>query len=588
MKNNYNGETQNAANTASKNNGTVQKVLNDIKAAAARYDLIKKDDHIVVGLSGGPDSVCLFFALYILKDELGITLSAVHINHKFRPGAAEADQEYVEKLCEKLGIRQTSIVRDCNEIAKKYGITSEEAGRRVRYEAFDEEADYVAANSGKRKEQIKIAVAHNAEDQAETLLFRIIRGTGTDGLAGIERKRPSDKGYNIIRPILGINRSDIEAFCEEKKLNPRIDHTNLEPIYTRNKIRLELIPYITGNLNENITETLNRLATIAGEDKEYFRQKTDEAYEEALAKRTSNPPEIEMSLEVLKKYHKAIRSRVVLKALSELGLSRDIGAQHIEAVNNIISRGVTGKTAELPYGYSIVTRYDKVAFKTPIADMYGIEENSCKNLEKGEEYGMDTSKDKSVTGKECLKGDAQESGSVSLSTSIITLHDWNTYSITHRNGRKNFAAFDYEALCKAKGQEAVAADAAEPEHTLQIATRARRSGDYIKLVSGTKKLQDFFVDSKIPRDMRDSITVIAAGNEVLWIPGKDNLEGLTENNGTVLEGTVKSEHEQDDCNSDIQGKVFHNILITKGRYSSNYSVSNTTKTVILLELTQKL
>ncbi|PWM65353.1 MAG: tRNA lysidine(34) synthetase TilS, partial [Eubacteriales Family XIII. Incertae Sedis bacterium] len=174
------------------------KVISEIRQAILRYKMADKGDHIVFGLSGGPDSVCLFFAFYLMREELGITMSAVHINHKFRPGAAEEDQSYVENLCAGLGIRCRSEVCDCGEIAERLGITSEEAGRKVRYEAFDAEAAYMQEQLGIAKSQVKIAIAHNMEDQAETILFRLMRGTGTDGLSGIERKRTSENGYTII------------------------------------------------------------------------------------------------------------------------------------------------------------------------------------------------------------------------------------------------------------------------------------------------------------------------------------------------------------------------------------------------------
>ncbi|MBQ2747263.1 MAG: tRNA lysidine(34) synthetase TilS [Firmicutes bacterium] len=471
--------------------------------------------------------MCLFFALYNLMDELELTLSAVHVNHKFRPGAAEEDQEYVENLSRKLGIRQTSVVKDCNIVAKEYGITSEEAGRRVRYEAFDAEADYVLTHLGKRKDQIKIAVAHNADDQAETILFRLIRGTGTDGLSGIERKRLSEKGYTIIRPILGIKRSDIEAFCDELGLNPRIDHTNLEPIYSRNKIRLGLIPYISENFNENITEALNRLAIIAGEDKEYLWQKTEEAY--AAARRTSDT-EVVLSLEALKTSPKAIRHRMIMKAFSEIGLMRDIGQAHMESADALIERGVTGKTAEFPYGYSMVTRYEDVAFKAPSSEKAKVNNND-ENPAHPETQDQD------------------------LIIRAISLHEWNAYNISKRNGIKNYAAFDFDIISE---NYAVFSAEQKPEnaHNLPVAIRTRQAGDYIRLTSGTKKLQDFFVDNKVPRDQRDIIRVVAAGNEILWIPGRDS--GI------------------------------ENAPLERGRYSSNYSVSNTTKQVLILELAQKL
>ena len=174
-----------------------------------KHNLIKKGMHIVIGLSGGPDSVCLFDVLNSLKDEWDLTLYAVHINHKLREGAAEEDQHYVEELCAKLNIPCEVFIRDCNVIAAQEGMTSEEAGRKVRYEAFSQVALQIHQN-GIPKNKVAIALAHNANDQCETILFRLMRGTGTDGLSGIPYERFEENGFAVIRPILDIGREEIE------------------------------------------------------------------------------------------------------------------------------------------------------------------------------------------------------------------------------------------------------------------------------------------------------------------------------------------------------------------------------------------
>lgn len=513
------------------------KVISEIKYAVSRYEMVNKGDHIVFGLSGGPDSVCLFFAFYLLREELGITMSAVHINHKFRPGAAEDDQSYVENMCEKFGIRCRSEVHDCGAIAEELGITSEEAGRKIRYEAFDTEAAYAEKLYGLKKEQVKIAIAHNMEDQAETLLFRLMRGTGTDGLAGIERKRTSDGGYTIIRPILGLGRRDIEAFCEELELAPHIDLSNLEPIYTRNKIRLGLIPYIKENFNENITEALNRLAVIAGEDKEYLRQQAEKSYKEA--KSTVAADEIALDMEIMREAPNAIRHRMMLRALAELGLTQDIGAVHMEALDRIIERGTTGKTAEFPYGYSAVTRYGNVVFKKP---------QDADNTEK--------------TGQNEAKENEIKAGPY-LSVKIVSIKEWREYeksrmiSAAAENADsaqsaapspKNFAAFDYTALCEAKGMSSGERGAAEA----LISLRHKQPGDFIALTVGRKKVQDLLVDSKVPRDLRSSVLLAAVGSEILWMIGAD---------------------------SGIQG-----ALPARSRFSAGYKISDDSAEVLILEI----
>ena len=251
-------------------------ITEKVKTTIINNSLIEKGEHIVIGLSGGPDSVCLFHTLNQLKEEFDITLHTVHINHGLRPGAADEDQKYVETLCAEYQIPCHSFTFDVNRIAKEAGISSEDAGRQVRYQSFFEVAEKIENETGC---SVRIAVAQNRNDQAETVLMRILRGTGTDGLCGIEYLRKEKGKGIIIRPLLDISREEIEQYCSENHLNPQIDLTNLKPIYTRNKIRLELLPYLRGNFNTNITAALNRLSKIAKEDKDYFNHKIEENHE---------------------------------------------------------------------------------------------------------------------------------------------------------------------------------------------------------------------------------------------------------------------------------------------------------------------
>ncbi|MEL7658659.1 MAG: tRNA lysidine(34) synthetase TilS, partial [Bacillota bacterium] len=225
-------------------------ITEKVKTTIVNNSLIEKGEHIVIGLSGGPDSVCLFHILYRLKDDFDISLHAVHINHGLRPGAADEDQKYTEALCADYQVPCHSFSFDVNGIAKEAGISSEDAGRQVRYRSFFEVALEIERKTGR---SVKIAVAQNRNDQAETILMRILRGTGTDGLCGIEYLRKEKGKGTIIRPLLDISREEIEEYCRENHLNPQIDLTNLKPIYTRNKIRLELLPYLRDNFNTNIT-----------------------------------------------------------------------------------------------------------------------------------------------------------------------------------------------------------------------------------------------------------------------------------------------------------------------------------------------
>ena len=325
-----------------------KKTEDKIRKTIEEKGLIAHKQHIVIGLSGGPDSVCLFNALRSIAGEMELTIHPVHVNHKFRPGAAEQDQKFVEDLCEKNGLRCHSFVVDCNALAAETGMTSEEAGRKARYDAFYQVAEELRReNPDISRDDIRIAVAQNANDQAETVLFRLIRGTGVDGLAGIAYER-EERGYKVIRPILDLYRDEIEAYCEYNELQPVTDHTNEDTVYTRNKIRHELIPYLEKEHNENLKESMNRLARIAAADKDYLWQQTEETYKN-LAHEEGN--EISMDRELLAKVHPAIRHRIILKAFAAIGLESDVSEERIKAADAIIEKKQGPKFVQFPRNY---------------------------------------------------------------------------------------------------------------------------------------------------------------------------------------------------------------------------------------------
>ncbi|HEX9061512.1 MAG TPA: tRNA lysidine(34) synthetase TilS, partial [Clostridia bacterium] len=196
-----------------------------IKKTIADNSLIESGDSVLVGVSGGPDSVCLLHALSSLACDLGITLHAFHLNHMLRKEESNRDENYVRYFCIKFGIQLHVKQADILEASKKMGLSIEEAGREVRYEFLTEISNEI--NAG------KIAVAHNSNDQAETVIMRLIRGTGLDGLKGMDYKRGK-----IIRPLLDISRKEIEEYCDEFGLNPVTDSSNLSDVYMRNRIRL--------------------------------------------------------------------------------------------------------------------------------------------------------------------------------------------------------------------------------------------------------------------------------------------------------------------------------------------------------------
>lgn len=229
-------------------------VLNTIK----KYNLINNGDKIVVAVSGGPDSMCLLNVLKNIREKFNLELFVAHINHMIRE-EADSETEYVKQYCEKNNIKCFVKMANVLEMAKQQKLGTEEMGRIVRYYFFNYVANKVSAD--------KIAIAHNENDNAETVLMNLMRGASLEGLKGIEPIRGK-----FIRPLIECSRDEIEAYCEENKLDPKFDKTNNDNIYTRNKIRNLLIPYIKKEFNPNIVESLNRLAVLARQDAKYFSE----------------------------------------------------------------------------------------------------------------------------------------------------------------------------------------------------------------------------------------------------------------------------------------------------------------------------
>ena len=266
------------------------------------YNLIEKNDKIVIGVSGGPDSICLLHVLYGLKEKLGIEIVVAHVNHMLRD-VADLETEYVQSFCKKLGIECYVKKADILEISKTQKKGTEEVGRQVRYDFFDEVAKKTNSN--------KIATAHNSNDRAETVILNILRGSGLSGLKGIEPIR--DNKY--IRPLINTDRQDIENYCNDNKLEPKYDKTNNENIYTRNKVRNTVIPYIKKEFNPKIIKTINRLSSLATEENEYLQAITKQEFENLLIEKTEN---IILDLHKFNSLNLVIKRRLILYTINEV------------------------------------------------------------------------------------------------------------------------------------------------------------------------------------------------------------------------------------------------------------------------------
>lgn len=320
------------------------KVLNTIK----RYEQIKSGDTIVVGVSGGPDSICLLNVLKNLQNELKINIVVAHINHMIRK-EADSETEFVQDFCKQRDIKCFVKKADVLQIAKEKKLGTEEVGRKIRYDFFEEVKNLVGGN--------KIATAHNANDNAETVLMNFLRGSGSTGLKGIEPIRDN----KLIRPIIECTRQEIEQYCNEKGLNPKYDKTNQESIYTRNKIRNMLIPYIQENFNPNIIETINRMSHLIATDEMYFKSIVKQSYKETFISRTEK--EIILDLKKFNVLEKVIKSRIIIYTINELlGTTNGIEKIHIEDVIKLCKNNIGNKYLTPNKNIKIMIKNKKIFF----------------------------------------------------------------------------------------------------------------------------------------------------------------------------------------------------------------------------------
>lgn len=301
----------------------------EVLKTISKYNMIKSGDKIILAVSGGPDSIFMFDVLNKLKEKLNFEFVVCHVNHMIRE-EAEDDEKFVKNICIKNNIECFVKRIDVKKYANNNKIGTEEAGRILRYEFFEEVLNKTFSN--------KIAIAHNKNDKAETIIMNLLRGTGTQGLKGIEPIR-EDK---FIRPIIEIERKDIEKYCIENNLNPRIDKTNFENIYTRNKIRNIILPYIEKEFNPNIVESINRLSEIITEEDEYLTRITEVEYKKMLIEQKKD--EIILDLRTFNKQDKVIKKRLILFTISKvLGSCCGIEKVHIEDIIKLCENNIGNK-----------------------------------------------------------------------------------------------------------------------------------------------------------------------------------------------------------------------------------------------------
>lgn len=435
-----------------------KKIEHKLQRYIEKHELLQKGDEVVIGVSGGADSMMLFHYLYTHREQYGIHIKVAHVHHGIRE-EAEADAVYVEEVCKRW---QVPFYRhNCNikDLAKKKQLSEEEAGREERYNFF-----ISLLNHGG-----KIATAHNMNDQAETLIMRFIRGTDIKGLGGISPRRGE-----IIRPLLCLTRDEIEDYCRTYDIGYKDDHTNFLPIYTRNKIRLQCIPYIERELSPGIIRTLGQHSELYQEEEDFLKEHAEKLFYDCSNIRNAERHNEEIQLDILKfqTYHKYMQKRIILLALYTLtGRKKDITSKHVEAVLSLVN-GQSGKEVHMPYEMSVIKQYNTLIFKKTKE----VKETYCYTLHLGKQYIKEANLEIDLR---IIEGERIQQKTENIYTKYI----------------------DYGKMKS------------------DFCIRTRQPHDYIQLAGGSKKLKKLFTDDKIPKAERNYMPLIAVGDEIVWIVG---------------------------------------------------------------------
>ncbi|MFC1511288.1 tRNA lysidine(34) synthetase TilS [Candidatus Margulisiibacteriota bacterium] len=432
-----------------------QKFLETIK----EYKLLEPKDQVLVAVSGGADSTALLHLLDSHKKELGIRLHVAHLNHLIRKADAELDVRYVQGLAQKLKVPLTTESFDVQQFAKEERLGLEVAARQIRYAFFEKVANLVGAN--------KIAVGHTADDNVETFLMRLLRGAGLKGLCGIPPRRGK-----IIRPLIKIWRRQIEDYVGGLKLVPRRDYTNYESKYMRNRVRLKLIPQLK-IYNLNIKEIILQTILLLTQDNEYLMTKTEEALAQALLSATDN--EVKLQLSKIKCLEMPIQGHLIRKAIELVkGNLFELTFNHVQSIMDKFGAQERWQL-NLPGGIFVAGNQRELVV---------IREKPNDYKRRSFQYAL------SVPGELEIK----ELGKKFQAK----IFDQAQISDTPQT-----AFVDYNAVAK------------------KITVRSRREGDRFSPLGmrGSKKLQDFFVDEKIPLELRDNVPIVESGGQIIWVGG---------------------------------------------------------------------
>ncbi len=454
----------------------MQKALEQkVRNYCESHHMLSKNDAVVLGVSGGADSVCLLFMMLMLQKELDLKLHVVHVNHRIRTEAAE-DAAYVKRLCDTHQIPFYLYEEDVPELAKKWGCGEEEAGRKVRYHAFSEIC--------KLQNCQKIAVAHNANDRAETMLFHLFRGTGLTGLAGIAPVREQ-----IIRPLLCLERAEIEAYLKAKQITYQHDCTNDLDEYTRNKIRHNILAYAEKEIVQGAVANMSRSADILAETENYIEEQVKKALIACVDVSKLEDMQYVLSIEPFLQEHVLIQKRLLLYLLKELSPThKDIAAIHVEDILTLFTREGNRKIS-LPYGMCGYRQYEKVVLERPT------------ELVASKQWEPIPIELETLTEKElCIPLGRGRRVYLKL------LYGEKEAIISEEIPQNQYTKwFDYDKIKEC------------------LMLRTRSTGDFLCIRGQEtlqhKKLKDYMVTEKVPKKRREEPPLLTEGSHVLWVIG---------------------------------------------------------------------
>jgi len=432
------------------------KLLDKVKKFIDEDELLEPGQKVVVAVSGGPDSVCLLHLLVALTRRENYQLAVAHLNHGLRGAESDEDEKFVRALARDLGLPYRTETVTVRDLARRSHLSLEAAGRLSRYQFLEKVAEEIGAQW--------IAVGHTADDQVETVLLNFLLGSALPGLIGMRSRQGK-----IVRPLLGVFRREVESYLRANHLASRQDSSNLDRRFTRNRLRLELIPLLE-RYNPNFRETIWRNSRLMNDDYEFISQSGEKLWEKIA---TVSRDRIDMNLKDWRALPASLRRYLLRAAISRLrGDLVGISLVHVEAAVELGLRGNSGSRLDLPRGLQIGKEYDTLYLQISSEERPRISETPLR-----------------VPGRTPISGTAWE-----LSASLVK-------KVGEGSSCRQF--FDYDQVGN------------------HLSVRARLPGDrFMPLgMAGFKKLQDFLVDAKVPRDLRDTIPVVVASGQIIWLGG---------------------------------------------------------------------